>query len=433
MYTPIAILLFRQLGLIIIILLTSLACHIVSREKFRWSSFSKVMLVMLATMSINVNFLSPDSPLKFLLASVSIFLSYLWAYRFTGTKLLLRSFILLLVEFLADILVGLLFLRLFDSQTIEGMRYMTIPETCLLQFVSGTGMVLLALLYRMLCRIVPRIHPSVSYLVRPIMLLIIIILIFYWAISNAPESDQLSRFQSVLPSFILMALLLLIGITYIVQDIRFYKQAQENKRLQQQDSLQSLMLLQTRTFRHNIANMLYGFQGVISNGDTSAIEEYYNAMVKACQMVNNENVTAIKRIPSPAISALLVNKILRANEQGIPFFVSVDEGAPIPRMRDDEVAQVLGILLDNALEAAAQSAAPHVSFDARKTENACCITIRNSYAGDAPVFSDHPVSTKEGHEGLGLHSLHHILKKHPDVLFNIYTRDRYVEAVLAIE
>ena len=427
------LLIYRLLSILIICLMTSLSCHVVSLEKFSRRTFAKVLLVMGATLAVNVNFLSQDSPYKFLLASVSVFLSYLWAYRFTGRKLVLRSFVLLSVQFGADILSGLLILQLFDPRTVEGMRYMTIPETLLLQCISGLGMVLLAMAYRLFMRYARRISPAVGYLVRPLSLLLIIIFIFYFTLRSAPEGDEVTRFFSMLPSFVLMMLLLLIGTTYIVQDIRFYQQTQENKRLQQEKQLQSQILLQTRTFRHNIANMLYGFQGVLSSGDTAAMEEYYQSMVKACQMVNNENITAIKRISSPAISSLLVNKVLSAHEQGIPFLISVDENIPGPFLHETDSTQIIGILLDNAIEAAAASSAPHVSMEIRKKGRAYTLLIRNTYAGDPPVFSEHTPSTKESHEGLGLQSLHRLLKKYPYVLFNIYTNGRYVEAVLNIE
>ena len=46
------------------------------------------------------------------------------------------------------------------------------------------------------------------------------------------------------------------------------------------------------------------------------------------------------------------------------------------------------------------------------------------------MIAEGAASTKPGHEGLGLASIRDMLKKKPNVLFNIYPRGRYMEASL---
>ncbi len=424
-------------GMLIITLLTALAGCVITGEKFRWSTFLKSSLILGIAMLVNGLLLSTDSALRLGVSILGMVLSYFLAFRYVGRKLLLHTFILLMVTTIADLVMGAWFLKIYDSKTMEAMRLMLVPAGCFLQAACGTAMILVALIYRFLASLfsryvphVPSRYASVGYLVRPIVLILIMCVLFYQAMSTMPASDQLSRFEHILPVFVLILVLLLIGATYILQDLRSYRQLQENKALLYQQSLQSAMLQDTRVFRHNVSNMLYGFQGVLLSGDVKDIQEYYQSMAEACQMVNNENVIALKRIPSHAVSTLVLNKISVANQQHIPCYLIVAEEVEWPRVKDTDMTQVLGVLLDNALEAAAQSRAPHVSMDVRMEKGAFSITIRNTYAGEPPVFMKHMVSSKTGHEGLGLRSVRKILEKHPNVLFNIYTRGRYVEAVL---
>lgn len=435
MTEEILLLLCRIGACLLITIFTALTCCIVAAEPLRWKVYLKVFAVTLTMLALNILLLPQDSPLKMLFALISVFLSYRYVYRFTGHKLALKTFIGLGLQFGGDIFTGFVFSSLFDSKTMEAMRYMTDANTLLLQFFCGSSMVILAMFYRLNLAFFQhrRINLHLGYLLRPICLMGIVCIIYINAFRHANNADQVIRFQQMLPDFVVVFLLLIIGTTYVLQDIRSYKQAEENKTLQHQQSLQTLLLQDTRVFRHNISNMLYGFQGTLLSGDLDAIKAYYDNMAASCQMINNENVISLKRLPSAAVSTLLLHKIHSANEQKIPFYTTVEENIRWFGLKDEEMVQVLGILLDNALEAARESAAPFVSFEARNIDDALSITIRNTCAdGDMPVFTSHTASTKEGHEGLGLKSLQDILAKHSHVLFNIYTRGRYVEASLMI-
>lgn len=48
-------------------------------------------------------------------------------------------------------------------------------------------------------------------------------------------------------------------------------------------------------------------QGTLLSEEVRAIRAYYDQMVEECQLINNENVIALKHIPSPAVGALLLN------------------------------------------------------------------------------------------------------------------------------
>ncbi|MBR6752621.1 MAG: GHKL domain-containing protein [Clostridia bacterium] len=427
--------LYAFASLLVICALTTLTCCLVSGEPIRLKTFMKVFGILWLVLIINIFTLDMDSPLKMIFAVLGILASYLLIYRFRGRKLILRTFTAMAIEFGGDMFTGFAFLNLFDSQTVAAMRYMTEPSTILLQAVCGGSMVCFAMLYRMILAFFQhrRINLHLGYLLRPAFLMGIVCMVYVNAFRHATQTDQVLRFQQMLPDFIIAFLLLVIGVTYVLQDIRAYKQAEENKSLQHQQELQNIILQDTRVFRHNISNLLYGFQGTLLSGDLDAIKAYYENMTTTCQMINNENVSALQRVPSAAVSTLLLHKVHAASEEKLPMFITVDEDTRWFGFRDEEMVQVLGILLDNAMEAARESAAPFVSFEARNVEDALSITIRNTCGGEEmPVFTSEMASSKEGHEGLGLKSLRKIIKKHNHILFNLYTRGRYVEASLMI-
>ena len=411
----------------------TLSCHIVSEERFalRRAAVSGLCFALVAILDVLI--LSPDSPAKLLVITVGIVCIYRFVYGFRARRLLLKSLILLLTSFTSDVLIGSWFIYGFDSATVAAMRYMTDPITLVMQCAVGAGMMLMALLYRVAAAVLKRFHFSapIGYLLRPLCLMGIVCFIFAKTLSRATLLDQHVRFTQMLPDFVVILMLTLIGVAYVLQDIRFFNHAKQNKQLLHQQSLQELLLKDTRVFRHNISNMLYGMQGTLLSGDVEAIRSYYHSMVEACQLINNENVVALKRLPSQAVSSLLINKIHQANAANIPFFVTVAEGIEWHGLREEDMTRILGILVDNAIEAAAESAAPYVSVEAQNVGGALEITVRNTCRnGEPAMIAEGAASTKPGHEGLGLASIRDMLKKKPNVLFNIYPRGRYMEASL---
>lgn len=411
----------------------TIASQIVSGTRLRWKTILQSFGVHGLWFLITALFSYTDSPFKMLLAVTMFLFNYAVVYRMRGSKLFLKTFAVLLCTFGGDIISGALMMQMLDSETIAVMRAMSDPSTILLQCVVGAGIVLLSLLYRGGSMLLAhfRQHLRIGYLLRPLAMLFIVVILFARALRSVTSTDQVERLALLLPDFLVILLLFAIGITYAAQDIRSYNQAKENQQLLHQQSLQSLLLYDTRVFRHNISNMLYGMQGTLLSGDISAIEAYYHQMVEQCQLINNENLVALKRLPSMAVSALLLNKVQQANASHIPFYITVDESIIWRGLRDSEMTQILGVLIDNALEAARESNSPYVAFEACNMNNALSLIIRNTYRpGEPPVISTDQPSTKAGHEGVGLRSIQRILAHNPNVLFNLYPYGRYVEASL---
>lgn len=428
-----AVTLTGLLGVLTIGMLACIMSYIISEHSFDWPTVRKSLAFHTVWALVILLFANTDSSYKLLLMILTELACFRVAFGFRGSQLLLKTFIALICLISGDVLSGLFMLTFFDSQAIAAARSITeLPVALLLQVVSGSAMILLSLIYHGLVALVRtrfrqrRIH----YLLRPMVLLMVVGAMFARAMVTLSGEDQAERFWQVLPDFIFIILLLVVGITYVTQDIRFYRQAKENQQLLHQQSLQALLLKDIRIFRHNISNMLYGMEGTLLSGDVSAIDAYYHQMVAECQLINNENVVALKRVPSLAVSTLLLNKLRTANEQKIPFFLTIQDEIDWHGLRDSDMTQVLGILIDNALEAASAAAAPYVAFEAQNVDGALSLTVRNTFPGEPPIFDQALSSTKPGHEGLGLHSLHKILKRNPSALFNIYTVGRYVEASL---
>lgn len=250
------------------------------------------------------------------------------------------------------------------------------------------------------------------------------------------DPDFLTNNAQYVAQVALAAGLLLVAVSYLMQDIRYIQQLGRNETLEHQQAISRSTLQNLRFFRHNMINMIYGLEGVMLNGSTEELRAYYHDMEKKCALVNNENIIALERLSHPAISAVLLRATDAAREKELPISLYVQEGIRFARgLSAGEICQVLGVLLDNALEAAEQSAKPFVMVEIRNVDNMLEMIVKNTYAGqiDGALLGRGGHSTKEGHMGQGLLSCYHMLNHKNTAFLNFDVSEHFVRAQLLIK
>ena len=229
--------------------------------------------------------------------------------------------------------------------------------------------------------------------------------------------------------------LMLVALSYMLQDIRYIIQLQRLNTLEQQQAISNSLLQNLRFFRHNMVNMLYGLEGVLISGDRDKVTAYYNEMREKCALVNNENILALERVANPSISAILLHGVDKARQLNLPMNLYVQEQVQFGRtLSDADLCQVLGVLLDNAIEAADKADERHVTVELRNVENSLEVIVKNTYAGEVSPekLTMGGASTKEGHEGQGLRSCYHILSRRKGAFLNFWVTGQYVQAQLLL-
>ena len=251
-------------------------------------------------------------------------------------------------------------------------------------------------------------------------------------------SDSLRLFtipskEKYIALIITVALMLGVAISYAVQDIRYIVQSQRLNTLEQQQAISNSLLQNLRYFRHNMVNMLYGLEGELISGDRKTVTAYYQQMREKCMLVNNENIAALERVTSPSVSAVLLRGVDRARQLNLPMNLYVQEKVFFGRaLSEADLCQVLGVLQDNAIEAADKAEERFVSIEIRGVENSVEIIVKNTYSGEVTPESltRGGQSTKEGHEGQGLSSCYQILSRRKGAFLNFWVTGQYVQAQL---
>ena len=389
---------------------------------------------------ITCSMLSNQSTTIMPIVTFSCYSLFLFFYcKLRGTQWFKAVFIGVFLSTAGDLLAGLcaIYLYRFDADALALARHGYSPVCYVINLTCAVFTISFTACYSQLSKSKKQ-HPSFESLfraLRPLLMVVCLLTLFLRTMQRTESLAYLEKFPVVFPEFLVIVLLFGLGGSYAVQDIKYLRQTQLNSNLLQQKAAQDALLKETRIFRHNIANLLYGFQGILLSGDMQSIQEYYANLVNTCALVNNENIVSLQRIPSMAVSALLLNKIQSANDKKIPFYLCADEGLIYRGLKDQEMCEIMGILLDNALESASECPAPLITVEFHNVKNEMEIVVRNTFDERAIHYLDDDilistVSSKEGHAGIGLSTVQKTIEKSDRSLFNIYRRGRYVEASL---
>ena len=177
-------------------------------------------------------------------------------------------------------------------------------------------------------------------------------------------------------------------------------------------------------FRHDFSNIMCTIGGYVQVKDIEGLSKYYYQIQKDVIKINNLGALNPNLINHPAVFALISSKYNKALELGIDMNINVFIDLNNLNMKIYEFTRILGILLDNAIEASKECDEKVINIEMRKepSRNRQILLIENTYANkdiDTEKIFEKKYSTKEGNSGLGLWEVRQILKKSKNL--NLFT------------
>lgn len=181
-----------------------------------------------------------------------------------------------------------------------------------------------------------------------------------------------------------------------------------------------------RTFKHDFDNIINGIGGYIANDDMDGLKEYYNQLLQDCHKTNNLYSLSPDVINQPAIYNILATKYYVADELNIQIDLDIflDLNEIDKHMKIYEFTRILGILLDNSIEASKECEEKliKVSFRKEDVKHRIIVVIENTYNNkdvNIEKIFDKGFSSKERNTGLGLWKVRQILKRNNNL--NLFT------------
>lgn len=180
----------------------------------------------------------------------------------------------------------------------------------------------------------------------------------------------------------------------------------------------SLLHDNIRGFKHDFNNIVQAIGGYVALNDMDGLKDYYKNLLTDCKLTNNLNLLNPETINNPSIYSLLTNKYFIATSKNIKMTFSIFTDLSNINFNMYELSRILGILLDNAIEAAEETDEKFVEIEFISDNKKQLFIIRNSC--DSSNISTTKIfekgySTKERNSGIGLWKVHKILSKNTNL------------------
>ncbi len=143
-------------------------------------------------------------------------------------------------------------------------------------------------------------------------------------------------------------------------------------------TMQELIDAQRRTV-HEFNNKMTVLNGYIKDRRYEDAEVFISKSLRETKNLDN---TLFKNIKNSGLKSLLLFKYAEIKDKNIGFELMVNKRIESLIIDSDDLCKILGIFLDNAIEAAANSEKPFISVGIVKIEESLSITIMNSIAND---------------------------------------------------
>ena len=256
------------------------------------------------------------------------------------------------------------------------------------------------------------------------------------------EDAHLNSFASMIATicFILFlsSLFYLKSVRERYEKIKEIKQKEKEQRQLQLYTDEIVQLYnEIRGFRHDYASMLISLQTGINTGDMKEVENiFHNVLKKANLSLRSDDYTffELNNVKDTALRSVMIQTIFKAREHEIEILFEVkDEIERLP-MNLLDLVRVASVLLNNAVEGAAESTSKSINISLVNLENEIIFVIQNSRQSrhmNIEEIYEMGFSTKGKNRGLGLSNVKEIISKYEDIILETdITSNSFIQVLI---
>jgi two-component system, LytTR family, sensor histidine kinase AgrC len=246
-------------------------------------------------------------------------------------------------------------------------------------------------------------------------------------IPSTYEEMQLTQINLIiqLVYLVLISILFMLQIKIIKKEnVLKYEQLQQSQYNQYLISLEAVNQ-DMQKFQHDYLNILMTMDGYISQGDIEGLKSYFTQKILKVEhdtLLKNHFMRNLGNLAIIELKGLLLTKLLLIIEKNIKFHIEIPQKISTLPIDIIDFSRILGILIDNAIEANEISENGVINVAILKTSNESILfIIENSFKDTLEInqIFNKNYSTKKGdNRGNGLANVTEILNNYPNVLLN---------------
>jgi len=332
-------------------------------------------------------------------------------------KVFLAYSIAILVIALIDMISGIVFFKLFEAESFEEITgwkyYVGMLTVDLLIFISGLTIKYFKTTYTNIENDIKNFGIAFNSLLTLLFIFPSIIIIISYL------EDKPLEMETIIISLISMLAIVVLSIfnsqkryNLIISEKNLEKEKNYNVMLESLvDSL--------RTFKHDYNNTLSTLYGYVQLGDMESLKRMFKEILEESRQISSLDKLNPNLIKDPNIFGILTAKYQECIKKNIIMNIEIYAEIEEIDIKMYDLTRILGIFLDNAIEAAAGSQERKINLTINERNNQLIIEISNTYKeGQIETIEklfEKGISSKGKNRGLGLYKVKEIIKKYSGV------------------
>ncbi|OEK66024.1 histidine kinase [Staphylococcus equorum] len=273
------------------------------------------------------------------------------------------------------------------------------------------------------------------YLIIVCIFLFTVLLLIYLYLPNQSLSFGDAKFLIVMYAVLIITIaVLIVTISFsIIRQIQYKRNMREIENYYKYTLQIEKINHEMRKFRHDYVNILSTMSDFIRENDMEGLDQYFHEEILPMQdsmQMNAIKINGIENLKVREIKGLLTTKILQAQEKNIRISIEVPETIEKIEMPIINLSRVIGILLDNAIEASekiVEDPLIRIAF-IKNEDDSVMFIVMNKCDTDMPrvhtLFQEN-FSTKGKNRGLGLSTLKELTDTTSNVLLDTTIDNNY--------
>ena len=390
--------------------------NILLEEKRIKLDLKSVIVIIIAILLYSIVIGTLDGILKTLVICLIYVIVYRSVFPITYTKSILISFEYIILSIIPDLFILLfsVYVLKFDS----GVVYNTFAHTAISTMLVNILLILLTLIFKKTLRKISNIKltNNKEIIIYLLLSLFSILVVFYTEYSNVKVSSSKE---------LILGVIVIVSFVLILYSL--VKQKMENNKLMTR-YIKLLEFIKNyekeldkqKELRHESKNQLITARSkIVDKKKEHEVIEYLNSIISDYVKGNNEKYTSFQYLPANGIKGFFYYKANEAENNGINLSINVSpkvENTFIGDLDTNDFKQLgilLGVYLDNAIEASKNSKDKKMAIEIYKTGEDIEIIISNTYEGtiDTESIGKTKYTTKGKNHGYGLMLVSKILEE----------------------
>lgn len=396
----------------------------ISKEKFKYNFKNIVCVIITSTLFlINNSHNSTIIKVPIIILNLLIFFKIVFNGR-------LRN----IVIYTFTLYLALVFFDFMFSFIFHWLNAITVPDLSRNYLIMGGFTLLITFLTSLFCKLkfVRKfsdliINLSKNNYVNVLVISLIILFIVILSTKLSLEYD----YEKFLFNLLLLSVFLFFIVFAFVKNYLAQKEKQEKETLLEFISKYEKIIDENRINKHEMLNNLI----ILRSFKDKNTEEYNKVLDDLIVTYDNNSDACIKNISklTTGLKGILYYKINDMRNKNINLNVNISKrvSSPLEKLPLDEyviLSRIIGIVMDNALEASIKSKEKFVMIEVFEQNDNVIIIIENSYNNKVNVndLKKKNFSTKGKSRGLGLYIANMLLKKSKHIEMTQHAEELFI-------